>query len=181
MKQELKQKLLPLWMTGLVVLVDQISKLIVLAILTPNRPVSVLGDFFRITLRRNPAVIFSLGRDFPPLFQAIFFFILPLAALGLLVFFYFREQSIKPVYRLPLAAILGGGIGNLIDRIFRPDGVVDFLDFTFFGIFDLERWPTFNLADTAIVAGVIVILVIALARRTKSRKLEKDGNKASAA
>jgi signal peptidase II len=47
--------------------------------------------------------------------------------------------------------IIGGGFGNLIDRFFRPDGVVDFIDVKFYGLFGLERWPTFNVADSAVV------------------------------
>ena len=52
-----------------------------------------------------------------------------------------------------------GGLGNYVDRIFRPAGVVDFLDFKFFGIFGLERWPTFNVADaTVVVTGILLFI-----------------------
>ena len=49
--------------------------------------------------------------------------------------------------------------GNIIDRIFRPQGVVDFIDVKFFGIFGLERWPTFNVADASIVVCGIILIV----------------------
>lgn len=55
--------------------------------------------------------------------------------------------------------ILGGGVGNIIDRIFRPLGVVDFIDVRFYGLFGLERWPTFNIADSAIVVGGILLII----------------------
>ena len=62
-----------------------------------------------------------------------------------------------------LSGIIGGGISNLLDRFFRAEGVVDFIDVKFFGLFGLERWPTFNIADSAIVicgAGLFVALLI---------------------
>lgn len=173
MKQEWREKLIPLWMTGAVILVDQISKIIVAWAMNAGGSVGVFGDFFRITYQNNPYIIFGFGRDFPPLFQTIFFFILPFIGLGLLILFYVLDKSIRLVYRLPLAAIIGGGIGNLIDKTFRPDGVVDFLDFKVYGLFGLERWPTFNLADSAIVISVIVICIIAVVHIMNLRKNKK--------
>ncbi|HOX92234.1 MAG TPA: signal peptidase II, partial [Spirochaetales bacterium] len=56
-----------------------------------------------------------------------------------------------------LAGIIGGGMGNILDRIFRADGVVDFLSVKFYGLFGLERWPTFNVADaTVVVCGILL-------------------------
>ena len=55
--------------------------------------------------------------------------------------------------------LVGGGLGNYVDRIFRPAGVVDFLDFKFYGIFGLERWPTFNVADmTVVISGILLFI-----------------------
>lgn len=179
MKQELKEKLIPLWMTALVVFLDQASKIIITLTIKPNQIVEVLGDFFRLVYRQNPYIIFSLGRDFHPLFQTIGFLVLPILILSLFVFFYFRDKDIRPVYRLPLAAILGGGLGNLLDRILRPGGVVDFLDFKFFGILGLERWPTFNLADTAVVCGVITVAILALINLFKKKRPQASAPEAS--
>ncbi|WP_210380123.1 signal peptidase II, partial [Borreliella garinii] len=55
-----------------------------------------------------------------------------------------REKNC--IARTSFLLIFSGGVGNIIDRLFRPSGVVDFLDFKFFGIFGLDRWPTFNFA-----------------------------------
>src|SRR4030042_137133 len=170
MKQETKIKLSPLIMTAVVVVVDQFVKLVVAASLEINRSVDVIGDFLRITHRRNPFIIFGGGGDWPPFFQSGLFLVLPVLALGLLVFFYFREKDLRRVYRLPLCAIMGGGLGNLLDRVLRPEGVVDFIDFKFFGILGLPRWPTFNVADMSIVISVSVILVIALLHEIQKRK-----------
>jgi len=180
MKPELKAKLIPLWMTALVILLDQVSKLIITLTIKPNQTVEVLGDFFRLVHRQNPYIIFSLGKDLPPLFQTIGFLVLPILILGLFIFFYFKDKDIRPVYRLPLAAILGGGLGNLLDRILRPGGVVDFLDFKFFGILGLERWPTFNLADSAVVCGVGAVALIALINLIKKKGFKPTSPQVSA-
>jgi signal peptidase II len=66
-----------------------------------------------------------------------------------------------------LAAVLGGGLGNYVDRIFRRGEVVDFIDFKFYGIFGLQRWPTFNLADSTLVVGGILLLASFLFTREK--------------
>ena len=77
---------------------------------------------------------------------------------------YFRSDEINPFQRWCVAGIVGGGIGNIIDRFFRPEGVLDFLDFKFYGLFGLERWPTFNVADSAVVVcGLLLILSVAVA------------------
>jgi signal peptidase II len=65
---------------------------------------------------------------------------------------------------------VGGGLGNVIDRIFRSEGVVDFLSFKFYGLFGFERWPTFNVADSSVVvcAVLLVISTILVDSRRKS-------------
>jgi signal peptidase II len=174
MKPETKVKLTPLVMTLAVLAVDQASKVVVTLLLAENQSAAVLGDFFRITLRRNPFIVFSLGHNLPPLFQTVLFLVLPVVALGLLVFFYFTEKVLKRAYRLPLAAVIGGGFGNLLDRIVRPAGVVDFFDFKFFGIFGWSRWPTFNVSDLSIVLGVAALIVIWIVLGIRKRRSGKE-------
>ena len=69
-----------------------------------------------------------------------------------------------------IIGIIGGGIGNIIDRFFRAEGVVDFIDVKFFGIFGLERWPTFNVADAAVVVCGIILIVSFLITICKEKK-----------
>jgi signal peptidase II len=64
-----------------------------------------------------------------------------------------------------VAGIIGGGVGNLIDRVFRPEGVVDFIDVRFFGLFGLDRWPTFNVADSSVVVCGALLAASILAHR----------------
>jgi signal peptidase II len=60
--------------------------------------------------------------------------------------------------RWAITGIIGGGAGNLIDRIFRPDGVVDYISVKFYGLFGFDRWPTFNIADASVVVCVFLFL-----------------------
>jgi signal peptidase II len=85
--------------------------------------------------------------------------LIPLAALVCLLIYYLRSKELSRFQEWTVMAIFAGGIGNLIDRLFRPSGVVDFLSFKFYGIFGLERWPTFNVADSSVVAGGILLAV----------------------
>jgi signal peptidase II len=154
-----KEKLLPFTLTFLVILLDQVSKMIVVALLPFARPVEVLGDFLRLTYVKNPAIAFSLGRDLPSGLRTIIFLVLPLIVLAILLYFFFSSSDFSRGQRWVLAAIIGGGVGNFIDRLFRSGGVVDFIDVKFYGIFGLERWPIFNIADsTVVVAGILLLL-----------------------
>jgi len=164
-----KNRGMPLILTGVIVAVDQVIKAIIAAfwpiILTEDGYRSriianVIGeDFLRITHVRNTAIAFSLGRDLPEALQPVLFIVLPLLVLGVLVWYYLRSNDFTGLQRWAVAGILGGGIGNLIDRIFRPDGVIDFIDFKFYGIFGFERWPTFNIADASVVVCCLLLFV----------------------
>jgi signal peptidase II len=176
MKPETSRKLMPLALAAVVLAADQISKQPVILGLAAVRSFAVLGDFFRLTIHRTPALIFRAGNAIP-LLQSVFFFILPVIALGLLVFFYFREKGLKDRYRFPLAAILGGGLGILADRFLRPEGEIVFLDFKSFGLFGLSRWPAFNLAYLSILAGAVAILFIWLVQVLRGRGIPKEARK----
>ncbi len=155
----IKERFLPFTLTFLVILLDQVSKIIVIAMLPFARPVEVLGDFLRLTYVKNPAIAFSLGRDLPSGLRTIMFLVLPLSVLAILLYFFFSSLDFSRSQRWILAAIIGGGVGNIFDRLFRSGGVVDFIDVKFYGIFGLERWPIFNIADsTVVVAGILLLL-----------------------
>ena len=66
--------------------------------------------------------------------------------------------------------IIGGGLGNLIDRFFRKEGVVDFIDVKFYGLFGLERWPTFNVADSAVVVFGLILVISFIVTSIKETK-----------
>ena len=137
---------------GTVAVLDLITKAWVLRNFALYESVPVVGDFFRLTYTHNPGAAFgiNIGEH-----SRIFFLVLALLALGVLLYLY----AITPVYdRLRLwavALVSGGAVGNIVDRIRFERGVVDFLDFGVAGF----RWPVFNVADTAVSVGAVLLLV----------------------
>lgn len=166
-----KKKLLPFILTGLVILVDQITKAIIVALI-PVYTVgaNIFGDLLRIVHVANTGVAFSLGDSMPLAIRRILFAIIPLIVIILVIVVYFRNDEFNSVQRWSICGIIGGGIGNIIDRFFRAEGVVDFIDVKFFGIFGLERWPTFNVADAAVVVCGIILIVSFLITIYKEKK-----------
>ena len=157
-----RERYLPLLLTLAVVAADQISKAIVVAALPLERPVAVLGDVLRLTYVHNTAIAFSIGRGIPADLRRVLLLILPLVAIGLISVYYLTTDQLTRAQRWLLAAILGGGIGNYVDRVARPDGVVDFVDVKFYGILGFSRFPTFNLADSSVVVAGILLLASSL-------------------
>jgi signal peptidase II len=161
-----KERCLPLLLTGIVIVVDQISKAFIAAnwpIVPPNRYVFITdvfnNSFLQITHVRNTAIAFSLGRGIPDSIKPVLFVVLPLLVLGILFWYYLSSNDFGRMQRWAVAGILGGGIGNIIDRIFRPEGVVDFIDVNFYGLFGWDRWPTFNIADSSVVVCCILLFI----------------------
>jgi signal peptidase II len=166
-KRDLKSRLLPLVLSAGIIILDQVTKLIVILTVPKGGVVSVFSDFFRIIHVQNPAIAFSIGHGIASGPRRMLFSLLPLAVIALLFLYYLLTRD--PLTRLQkwtFAALLGGGLGNYVDRIMRPEGVVDFLDFKFYGIFGLARWPTFNLADaTVVVAGILLFVTFFIPAR----------------
>lgn len=152
-------KLKPLILTLIILIIDQVSKLIIVNII-PIHTIwkSFFGGILRIIHTRNLAIAFSMGNSLPNGVRYVMFTILPIAILIGLLVYYLKGDDFTDIQRWAVAGILGGGIGNLIDRVFRPLGVVDFIDVKFFGIFGLERWPTFNVADSMVVVSGLLLL-----------------------
>lgn len=146
--------------------------------------IRVIGNFFKITYIENPGMAFGFnpGSDFK-LWISIFSLI---ASIGLIVYLYMVRNNTLSL-RIALAMILGGAVGNLIDRAFYGiiykyspvfyGKVVDFLDFDFFNfaIFgrNYERWPIFNIADAAVTTGVMILLLF----YKQHKKSDEDGLK----
>lgn len=88
-----------------------------------------------------------------------------------LAFYIIKTDTVSAFQRWCLAGILGGGIGNLIDRIFRSDGVVDFVSVRFYGLFGMERFPVFNVADSSIVVfGILILITFLIEGRKKNEQ-----------
>lgn len=162
----------PLFVALSVVAFDQLTKfLVVKNIPCGEVAFSFFGDFLRIVHVRNFGVAFSIGSTFPLFLRRILFAIGPLAATVFLIYFFFKKKDeFSALERFALAGVIGGAFGNLIDRFFRPAGVVDFIDVKFYNLFALERWPTFNVADSAVCVGVILTIFSFISTRRKKDK-----------
>ena len=161
-----------------IVIFDQVSKLLIKGIsipalhlkingLTLGTSIPIIGDYLRLTYIENPGMAFGIDIG-GKLFFSIFSI---LASVGILIYLYnARDENL--LFRIALAMILGGAVGNLIDRIFYGvifnEGplfygkVVDFIDADFFNInifgYHLNRWPVFNIADASVSCGVVLLL-----------------------
>jgi signal peptidase II len=151
----------------LVILLDQLSKTVVVHNFQIGDSTPVLGNFFKLTYILNPGGVFGsrLGSQ-------NFYTIISILALIVTSWFFFKTGNRETWLRIGLCMVLGGAVGNLIDRV-RFGEVVDFLDFDFFNInvpplkvsffnfpgFQLDRWPVFNLADSFVLIGIVLIIV----------------------
>jgi len=155
-----------------IVAADQLTKVLVEKLIPPYTIAwSFAGDFFRLIHVKNQGVAFSMGNGFSEIVRVVLFIVIPLLVLAAVGVYLVRGKDLNDVQRWILAAIIGGGLGNQIDRIFRPDGVVDFLDFKFYGLFGLERWPTFNIADATLVVSSILLIILLVHQELQLRKL----------
>lgn len=175
------KKLLPFILTFAVIILDQITKALIVKTIPPfTIGHSFFGDLIRIVHVSNTGVAFSMGDSMPLVMRRILFGIAPLIVIALVVAVYLRNDGFTGVQRWSICGIIGGGIGNIIDRFFRAEGVVDFIDVKFFGIFGLKRWPTFNVADSAVVVcGIMLIISFIVLSIRESKKIKENQNKKS--
>ena len=137
-----------------VVLLDLVTKAIAAYALVPEHfPHSVFGEVVRLTLVYNPGAAFGIHVGE---YSRIVFSILTLAALGILWRLFRGTRRGDRQRVLALALVSAGAVGNLIDRLRSPRGVVDFIDI---GSADW-RWPTFNVADIAVTTGALLLAVV---------------------
>ncbi|MBP6672599.1 MAG: signal peptidase II [Bacteroidetes bacterium] len=169
-----------LFLTVFIVIADQISKFMIKGLEVPSLGISlkgmqlgtsipVFGDFLRITFIENPGMAFGIEVVDGKLFLTLFSIA---ASIGILLYLYVMRTE-KLLFRISLALILGGAIGNLIDRTFYGviygesalfhGKVVDFIDVDFFNIdimgFVLQRFWVFNVADASVSIGVMMMLL----------------------
>jgi len=146
-----------------IVVADQLSKAWIVADFPFGEPVEVLGAWVRIWYVANTGALFGLFRD-----QAVLFAALSVAVMGLIVWYHGRAVAGSGwLATLALGLLLGGAVGNFLDRI-RLGHVVDFVDMGFPGGW---RFYTWNLADAAISTSILLLVVIAVlpARRREAR------------
>ena len=168
------KRYLPFILSFFVIVLDQLTKLwIIKTIPEDTIGYSFFGDFLWIVHVRNNAVAFSLGENVPVALKYVFFVGLPLAIMILVAFMIVSKRTDREFsvfQKWCLGGILGGGVGNLIDRIFRSLRVVDFISVKFYGLFGLDRFPTWNVADSAVVISVGLLIISMIAGELKKKE-----------
>lgn len=134
---------------------DQVSKHFAKTMLAHRGPQSFFSDVLRLHYAENPGVAFSLGAHWPEHWRMALFVVGTSVCLTALLFYIVRADIKNGIHLLALNLIFAGGIGNLIDRIFREGRVIDFLNI---GVGDF-RTAIFNVADVAITSGMILLLL----------------------
>ena len=133
-----------------VLVADLLTKILAVAELSDREPVRLLGGVLTLRLVRNPGAAFGLAQGLTVVFT--------LVAIAVVVAILRMARRLRSAgWAVALGMVLGGALGNLVDRLFRAPGpgrghVVDFLE--------LPRWPVFNLADSAIVAAAVLMVLL---------------------
>ncbi|WP_329211249.1 signal peptidase II [Streptomyces sp. NBC_01708] len=159
-----KKILVLLGVAVLAYLLDLVSKMIVVAKLEHQEPIEILGDWLKFDAIRNAGAAFGIGEAFTVIFTAI-------AAVVIIVIIRLARKLYSLPWAIALGLLLGGALGNLTDRIFRAPGVfkgavVDFIAPAHFAVF--------NLADSAIVCGGILIVILSFKGLDPDGTVHKD-------
>lgn len=147
-------RILYILIAGVVFSGDQISKKIVEGSVPNHGMIPVIPGLFNLTRTANTGVAFSLFSESPSAWKTALLIVVSAALLIAVVWIVGRARELSWQSGVGLALIVGGALSNLVDRV-RFGSVVDFLDFYFRGY----HWPTFNLADSAIVAGAGFLII----------------------
>jgi len=137
-----------------VTILDQWSKAFAVLYLDPFYPVIVVESFFDLNLVNNRGAAFGILSNLHEPWRSTFFIVISLCAFLVMIYLYINKPEKSKLIPISLALVMGGAIGNIIDRI-RFGYVVDFLHFHYRGY----HWPTFNIADSCITIGVILLLI----------------------
>nr|CBX31389.1 Lipoprotein signal peptidase [uncultured Desulfobacterium sp.] len=142
-----------IFIAGIVILLDQATKIIVLKYMPLYHSISIIPGFFNLTHIHNPGGAFGFLAGQSPFVRKLAFIVVSFLALCFILYFYRVTPRKYPMLATALALIFGGAAGNLVDRI-RFGKVVDFLDIYIRNL----HWPAFNIADSAISIGMCILL-----------------------
>lgn len=159
-----------LWLSFVVIFLDQISKAVIRHFMTEGQSIPILGKFFMLTYTQNTGAAFSLSLG-TPVVNRIFFIFVTFITVGFIL--YLLNLSKHVWQNIGFSLVIGGAIGNVIDRIFLGS-VTDFLDCDF-PDFIMQRWPIFNIADSMIVIAmcILAIYILFFEHKKISRKPEE--------
>jgi|SRR5690625_3026540 len=145
-----------------VIIIDQWSKWVIVQKMELQEQIPVIDGFFSITSHRNKGAAWGILQD-----QMLFFYIITIIVIVGIIYYLHKYLKGKIGLSIAISLILGGAIGNFIDRIFRKE-VVDFLDFIIINY----NFPIFNIADSALVVGVFLFIIISLIEERKQKGKE---------
>ncbi len=169
--------------SAVVLVLDQATKILAHAYLPDRGMVEIVPGIFNLWYSRNPGGLFGYFRDWADPWRTLLLTLLPMAAIVMIGRFLVRSPNEGRSTLLGLGLILGGATGNLIDRLTRGD-VVDFLDVyvshqaladQLVSWFGTAHWPTFNVADSAIVVGAALLLLSLLRPQLRTPAPETSG------
>jgi signal peptidase II len=155
----------PLLIALAVLLLDRITKRVVAQTIPLDDVINIIPGFFRLTHLENTGAAFSLFADSTSPFRTTLLIVFSVAALAVVSILLWKDRRVFHSGTLALSLILGGALGNLWDRL--VDGkVTDFLDF----YLGAHHWPPFNVADSAIVVGALLLLLRMLRKDLNSQR-----------
>ena len=170
----MKKYVLVFAVAAAVLVADQVSKAYIRQTVGLYESIAVVDSVFHITHVRNKGGAFSLFADTSSALRVPFFFAVTVVALGVLVFMVRRVEAKQFLLLFALGGILGGALGNFVDRLRFAGQVTDFLDFHWNGYY----WPAFNVADSFITTGMIILLGYSLLVREERPHGAGDHQKA---
>jgi signal peptidase II len=140
---------------------DQVTKALIARNIILNTSKEIIPGFFHLVHIRNKGAIFGFFSQSGNRFVFLFLTLASLAALSLVVYYFFNASPKDRLFKLSLSLIMAGALGNFIDRIFKGY-VIDFLDVSVKG----RHWPSFNVADSCISIGAVLLISIFLFKRS---------------
>ena len=160
--------LILLSISGAIISFDQYTKHLIISTFALGESVSIIPGYFSFTYIRNPGAAFGMMNTWDPQFRIPFFILMPLLALVAILYVFRKIEEKERLLVVTLSLIIGGAIGNLIDRI-AYNYVIDFLDFFWrYG----AHFPAFNIADSTISIGVALLLFDLIQKECIDKKMK---------
>jgi signal peptidase II len=152
---------LALLLTGAVLVLDQVTKGMVDRWMSLHQSIEIIPNFAHLTYIRNTGAAFGFLAGSPSQWRIVFFVFISVVAIGCIIYLLKNLTPNETTTKVSLSLILSGALGNLIDRI-RLGEVIDFIDLHWYRL----HWPAFNVADSAITMGMLLLLVQMLRRKS---------------
>lgn len=159
--------------SGFIISLDQAIKIYIHTQFQLGESVTIIPDFFNLTYVRNYGAAFGFLSQSHPMFREIFFLSMPPIALIIIFSILRGVENNDKIQIIALSLIAGGAIGNYIDRL-RFRYVIDFLDLHYKNKY---TWPAFNVADSAIVCGVIILLFLMIFEKKSQLEANQEEKK----